>query len=489
MITEGRKESLIDKYGNEELIKDYLTHSDIQVRTNYKYADWYLKQYYAIGSEIDRIEDGDEYLTKFDKYSKNLEKKDINQYKTFKELTSTIEEYEGKRKPKVDDSESVKLVDNDELSVVKPLTHQSSCKYGSGTKWCTTHQDSKYFDDYTTKGNLYYIHLKKLNKSEDFYKMAVFVRFQNNTEEWYNAKDDRMSTGEIKLAKLLIKSEVMSLIYNDVEKSLSSRPKVAPGVTSILDTVSAVLYDDERFDEMTMEYDLTSKGGEVYSIDYEGAAGDVEYNGDWNIVDFPFNMSLKDTDGYLSGYMYFSVYMGERIKVDFNVDYGVGAFKSLEDKTFTFGLQYSQFVSDDVLKERIVKVIKMFGEKLFTVQEVISQLTGKKYWRALNRQSSYKFTGNGALTNSFKKYMNELGPEGLGSKIDFLTKAGRIEKNDNGGYSRVGGDVINIGGYLSTFFASLKNAGIIEYVRQGRRFMFKQGPNYKDFIEGTLYRI
>ena len=45
MITEGRKENLIDKYGNEELIKDYLTNSQIHIKTNYKYADWYLKQY------------------------------------------------------------------------------------------------------------------------------------------------------------------------------------------------------------------------------------------------------------------------------------------------------------------------------------------------------------------------------------------------------------------------------------------------------------
>ena len=82
MLKEGRKETLIAKYPtSEDLLTDYLTDSEIHKKTNYKYADWYLTQYFEIGSmeDIPEIEDGDEIIEKFDRYRKNLEKKDINQ--------------------------------------------------------------------------------------------------------------------------------------------------------------------------------------------------------------------------------------------------------------------------------------------------------------------------------------------------------------------------------------------------------------------------
>lgn len=483
MITEGRKENLIAKYGDEELIKDYLTNSDIHVKTNYKYADWYLKQYYKTDSDIERIEDGDEYLTKFDKYSKNLEKKDINQYKTYKELVDVISQYESQRKESVSNEDSVKLVDNDEMIIVKPLTHQSSCKYGSGTKWCTTHKDDKYFNQYDEKGNLYYIHLKNVGKDNDFYKMAAYFTYDGRREEWYDAQDKRMGDGEVKLAKLLIKSEGMELIRQDLNSTVESQPKPMTNQSKIL---KKIMDEFQYVTEFSFPIEIN---GDTFVFDFE-ASSDLEiYDGNRLPIYFMLSDEVTgdDGDGYMVGDMVFEVTEHGEVRVKFVFDSGTKAFEWIMGHTVTYGIKNTALD-----RSSFIKVIKMVGERILFNPETMNNLKGygdNKFWRATNRMSTYKFNGNGALTNSFKEYMNELGPEGLGSKVDFLTKIGRIEPNDEGGYSRVGGGPIVIGGYLSTFFSSLKDAGIIEYVRQGRRYMFKQGPNYKNFIEGTLRRV
>ena len=59
-------------------------------------------------------------------------------------------------KIKVSSSEYKKLFENDEMVVVKPLTHQASCKYGSGTQWCiAATRTAQYWDSYTKKTNRY----------------------------------------------------------------------------------------------------------------------------------------------------------------------------------------------------------------------------------------------------------------------------------------------------------------------------------------------
>tara|TARA_R110002020_G_scaffold113236_2_gene260253 strand:- start:1108 stop:2034 length:927 start_codon:yes stop_codon:yes gene_type:complete len=55
-------------------------------------------------------------------------------------------------KIKVGKDEYVKLFEDKNILALKPLTHQASCKYGAGTKWCVTMRDTdKYWENYTKK--------------------------------------------------------------------------------------------------------------------------------------------------------------------------------------------------------------------------------------------------------------------------------------------------------------------------------------------------
>jgi hypothetical protein len=56
--------------------------------------------------------------------------------------------------------ESLKIYEDDNLLVVIPLTTKASCKYGSGTKWCTASRGGSYFSSYMSTGILYYLIVK-----------------------------------------------------------------------------------------------------------------------------------------------------------------------------------------------------------------------------------------------------------------------------------------------------------------------------------------
>ena len=53
---------------------------------------------------------------------------------------------------KVGKDEYIKLFEDKTIMALKPLTHQASCKYGSGTKWCVTmRNDDQWWKRYTKK--------------------------------------------------------------------------------------------------------------------------------------------------------------------------------------------------------------------------------------------------------------------------------------------------------------------------------------------------
>lgn len=59
----------------------------------------------------------------------------------------------------IKEKETLRIVDTDTTKILFPLTERSAKLYGSGTKWCTTSNVSKFnkFADYAKQGKLYII--------------------------------------------------------------------------------------------------------------------------------------------------------------------------------------------------------------------------------------------------------------------------------------------------------------------------------------------
>lgn len=161
-----------------------------------KYLNW-------VGAILDQV-NFDENLRKlkagvdkFDKVSTNLPQTDLYQYKSATDLFSAIEEYEGKVRREVKETQGGNVVyDDGRFFVVNPMTHESSCYYGRGTKWCTAASSEANFKKYNEDGKLFYVIDKALPTSNPYYKVAILEKFDGDTSFW-DAQDSAFSNGWI----------------------------------------------------------------------------------------------------------------------------------------------------------------------------------------------------------------------------------------------------------------------------------------------------
>lgn len=193
LIQEGRvddfKAKYSQKFGGDNVNK-------IVASVPQKYLDW-------VGKNLDVVNFDDtfgktvEALNKFEKISSNLPVTDLFQYKSVGQLLGAISEYEGRQRRNVKKVEGGNVVyDDGRYFVVNPLTHESSCYYGKGTKWCTAAESDYNFKRYNDDGKLFYILDRTLPTNDPFYKVALLRKFDGD-KTYYDAKDDTIKSGWI----------------------------------------------------------------------------------------------------------------------------------------------------------------------------------------------------------------------------------------------------------------------------------------------------
>jgi hypothetical protein len=190
-----------------------------------EYDDWTI----GLGMEMMGVENM-ESLNEFEIHAKanRITNPDISQYKNFNQIYDAVKEAEEKVKLKELEKQVIKLFDNDEWSVIIPLTYEASKTYGSNTKWCTTQE--RYWNEYYTTYKLIYIQNKKTNE-----KYAVSRHWEDNKKvQAWMSNDDETSP-----MLLPIPIEVMSVILYEVNKTdtileLQSKCKIKSGEISVV---------------------------------------------------------------------------------------------------------------------------------------------------------------------------------------------------------------------------------------------------------------
>ena len=129
-------------------------------------------------------------LNTFVRIGSNLPQTDLNEYKNIGQLVDAIKDYESKTRRDVKKVEGGNVVYEDpRFFIVNPLTHQSSCYYGKGTKWCTAADTDHQFTQYNQDGKLFYILDKTKPTNDPYYKIAILQKF-NGDNTVYDAKDE-----------------------------------------------------------------------------------------------------------------------------------------------------------------------------------------------------------------------------------------------------------------------------------------------------------
>jgi hypothetical protein len=511
ILFEGRKEDsykkyqksidaerkMVSNYMDDASAYDFLLDEPFMKETNYKYLNDILEHYYTVNyysgeaeplptspardllfryrSDIDFIIG---FLEVYEKHKSKFKYSEFRKYVPhledfFNEAKKIKTEVESKQIEKSAKKEADKIFENDSLLIIKPKSFQSSCYYGAGTTWCTTMKNTpSYFNDYSSKGTLYYVILKKVDRDNKFYKMAIFTPKNKNFENdsvWYDSHDVRLSDRE----KESILTHMPKDIYNKmVDNYESSFPK-----ENVLDVIYKII------PKVTTSHNeiFPFKGGKLKF--YIGRPSVEESDRDdisvrismpWEVVEVnKEGKTIYSEDGVIDGYFEVQVISGKEIVIlnadviPYNSDQNI-VKKSIYTRILMLD-ENKQSDPEHVLRKTsdlLDKLNKEFYNRIYT-DLLEDEFLSNRYQPTKSPSytfSQYTFTGKGKLTKAFMEYLKNI-PEGkVGSRIEFLTQIGR--RSGPGQYS--------------SFFSASNMAGIS--ARQGKSGLVK-GPNFDKFYK------
>lgn len=159
----------------------------------------------------------DEYLDQFKTFVEFIklnergliDQKDLQKYNTLESIKDAISVSYTKNVGKEMEKHVIKLFEDEEWLVIRPLTFPASSKYGANTKWCTTMVNEKrYFFRYWNRGTLIYI----LNKKSGYKIAAQKYHDEDERSTLWNAADKEIDW---------IQADVPSFIYEVVKKEIN----------------------------------------------------------------------------------------------------------------------------------------------------------------------------------------------------------------------------------------------------------------------------
>lgn len=175
----------------------------------------------------------DEFIDfqKFCEYNEKnyIKQTDLSRYKKIEDINKQISIAELSLITKEMQKHVIYLLDNDEWVVLKPLTYESSVKYGYGTTWCTAAvKTSESFYRYANNGILIYCINKKTGVKVAVHKElgnSKSLSFWNQIDERVDSMDAEISDEVLVVVKENLKtcklSNLMLLDKETLEKEMS----------------------------------------------------------------------------------------------------------------------------------------------------------------------------------------------------------------------------------------------------------------------------
>ena len=397
--------------------------------------------------------------------------KNLDSYEDIAQLERVMDEVDSiqtRKEKETQAKEGVdKLYEDERWLLVKPNTYEGSCYYGSSTKWCTASKDyPKHFKDYTSTGNLFYI-IDKSQDLGDFYKIALYKKFKDGSEEWYDRADNKLSDKTEGAIYSMLPGELVSAFVDAHAKY--EKPK--PGLKDLeafkvelenyvmankklrtINTESGIwrLHISEGVWYWYSTPDPSSQEQFIHTVlatPFWQGRNEIPFDfvndegtyGDWSITAGPESMENE--------YITQSLYLDRDPEPNRHEDYGVRVFLSQI---------YFPLVVNELSKEFFQNIVGTYTT-----------------WQPESYVSSYKFNyppREGTMTRKFVDYLKQ-NPKSTANKF----------YEDVLGYSRPRA-------HNAMFFASIKDSGIVKMERQGRQFVYSLGPNYQEWVEGRLLR-
>jgi len=238
-LIEGRVEEAqkyADTLGVSPEIFEYIKTESESINKQHKYLMWILEQVEANNLiDTDKINTEIlEHLRYFHSHASQFAQKDIYAYGELRHLIQAIDEVKSKeRRVFKERYPGEKIFENEKIEIFCPLTMNSSCYYGTGTKWCTTMREREYFGKYKLEGELYYVLSKTKPTIDQTYKMAIRFKFESN-EVGYVIAEIRDAVNDRLVPTAEFVEDVGQEGYNAIIEDLNKRHEIEIEGTSYL---------------------------------------------------------------------------------------------------------------------------------------------------------------------------------------------------------------------------------------------------------------
>lgn len=486
LIKEGRKEDLRNKYikGMDPEVLDWILNISDLEDFNHKYTDFVLRTLNRDSEDLDMdVEVAVQLIQDFDKYQSQLEKKDINQYKSIIELENSLKPVLEKEKQRKLEKQVRKIYEDDKFLVVEPESEEASCKYGSNTKWCVTSKGSGHFGRYTSgKQKLYFIINKQNSTNKNYSKVAIHFDGNGDPRYW-DSQDSPMSDREVSILKYAF-PEMISAIEEDYKKfSITSTDVFLEGVFNNYSTTVRPIVNFLSTDSIV---EVIFKGFEtVNDVGPGHAQGVTKIYLDKALIDsyqtfITFKAINNENLSISVGFMGDEPDEDQKFIDTGLEDWGVDAKVIIRGEVEIFAGSIRNYIASRV------------ADKVRESEKLKLKLLGtSKVWNP--NRGSYGYTFKSADKGLVKKLVDWLDSSKIGTKLDFLSDIGKLDKKIEQGkplYSFPNKNKFDSPtrwrGQFSSFFASAKNAGILGYRKVGKEYFLIKGPNFEAFKEGKL---
>ena len=130
----------------------------------------------------------------FFKYKKNI-KRDFASFSSAEEMAQAIEKVKSSEQEKIKATDADKIYEDDKILVVATKTHEASCRYAAGTKWCTGAADTdEYWKRHNRMGTEFIWILRGLKQDNPNYKFSLHFKWSKNNNKMMQSPSQKFDS-------------------------------------------------------------------------------------------------------------------------------------------------------------------------------------------------------------------------------------------------------------------------------------------------------
>ena len=213
LLLEASLDDIYPKYYSDisekefwEIIKADPTYNEQSPQKMGKYGKWLLNQYRHRNLDMNNLSQVKNILDFFNRYNRQLEKKDITQYKNVDQVYEAVKNYmadptqatsKSDEARKIKEMGAEKVYEDKDWLIIVPKTQEAAIYYGKGTKWCTAATGGyNYFERYNNEGRLY-ININKNtgDKYQFHFESSSFMDAEDKPIKGIIAEEIGLSSG------------------------------------------------------------------------------------------------------------------------------------------------------------------------------------------------------------------------------------------------------------------------------------------------------